>query len=141
MERTLKEKWIAALRSGDYEQASGVLQKLEPESGDTVGFCCLGVLVDIACPERWTRKQYVRRLNNEKKIHHHAGVRARAYDFVHECYSENEQVEEGELPMEIQELLGLTSTQCKTLMTLNDGTNTQDPQSFAEIANYIEEHL
>ena len=33
--------WVAALRSGEYEQAQGQLW-----SGD--GFCCLGVLCDLA---------------------------------------------------------------------------------------------
>ena len=40
MNPELKQKWVAALRSGDYEQARGAL-------GDGTGYCCLGVLCDI----------------------------------------------------------------------------------------------
>ena len=34
------EKWIEALRSGEYEQTTGVLRNEK-------GYCCLGVLCDI----------------------------------------------------------------------------------------------
>lgn len=38
--KTLKDKWISALRSGDYPQADKVLC-------DGVGYCCLGVLAEV----------------------------------------------------------------------------------------------
>lgn len=41
MDIDLKTKWIAALRSGEYKQATSQLQK-----GDS--FCCLGVLCKVA---------------------------------------------------------------------------------------------
>lgn len=41
MKADVKVKWIAALRSGDYEQGKGALHK----DGK---FCCLGVLCDLA---------------------------------------------------------------------------------------------
>jgi hypothetical protein len=37
--------WIAALRSGEYEQGKKALHVLE---GDGVGYCCLGVACDLA---------------------------------------------------------------------------------------------
>jgi len=40
-------KLIAALRSGTYSKATGALQRL-PREGVTGGFCCLGVLCEIA---------------------------------------------------------------------------------------------
>ncbi len=40
MKEVVKDKWVAALRSGNYEQASGVLY-------DGKGYCCLGVLCDV----------------------------------------------------------------------------------------------
>lgn len=40
MNRDIKDKWVAALRSGEYEQGKGRLRE-----GDK--FCCLGVLCDI----------------------------------------------------------------------------------------------
>lgn len=40
MDAQLKAKWIAALRSGKYQQTTHYLK-------DDDGFCCLGVLCDI----------------------------------------------------------------------------------------------
>lgn len=42
-------KWVEALRSGDYTQVEGKLAK-EREDG-TKGFCCLGVLCEVAVKE------------------------------------------------------------------------------------------
>lgn len=45
-----KAKWLAALRSGKYKQADGVLK-------DAFGcHCCLGVLADVADPSRWSQQ-------------------------------------------------------------------------------------
>jgi hypothetical protein len=41
----LKAKWIEALRSGKFPQATGELKKIR--SGEVVGFCCLGVLCEL----------------------------------------------------------------------------------------------
>jgi hypothetical protein len=41
VDQTLKSKWVAALRSGKYEQCSGSLHR-------DGGYCCLGVLWDIS---------------------------------------------------------------------------------------------
>ena len=50
LNRELIKKWIAALRSGKYEQHRGALRTHEDgyvgDVGD-VGFCCLGVLREI----------------------------------------------------------------------------------------------
>lgn len=46
---SIKKKWVAALRSGDYKQGAGNLCKnMSPRH------CCLGVLADIVDPERNT---------------------------------------------------------------------------------------
>jgi hypothetical protein len=44
MKADIKTKWVAALRSGEYEQTEGVLR-----NGN--GFCCLGVLCDLYAQE------------------------------------------------------------------------------------------
>lgn len=44
MKRELKQKWVDALRSGQYQQCTTRLN-------DGVGFCCLGVLLDVVDPE------------------------------------------------------------------------------------------
>jgi hypothetical protein len=44
MDKEWKEKWVAALRSGEYKQIQGFLHT-------EGGFCCLGVLTDIVDPQ------------------------------------------------------------------------------------------
>lgn len=41
MKKTIADKWVKALRSGDYKQGRGLLCENDK-------FCCLGVLCDIA---------------------------------------------------------------------------------------------
>lgn len=43
----LARRWVKALRSGEYKQATGGLRS---EAG---GFCCLGVLCDVVDPSQW----------------------------------------------------------------------------------------
>lgn len=40
------DQWIDALESGEYEQAKGVLCRVD-ESGEPIGYCCLGVLCEL----------------------------------------------------------------------------------------------
>lgn len=42
----LRDRWVRALRSGDYKQTKG---RLRTESG----FCCLGVLCDLVDSTAW----------------------------------------------------------------------------------------
>ena len=48
MPKKIKDKWLAALRSGDYEQTTDTLCRTSETSNevhpDHPGFCCLGVL-------------------------------------------------------------------------------------------------
>jgi hypothetical protein len=44
MNPQVKEKWLTALRSGEYKQTDGALR-------DSKGFCCLGVLCDVYTKE------------------------------------------------------------------------------------------
>jgi len=46
-----KKLWVQALRSGQYKQTRGTLHS--PRDG---GFCCLGVAMDLMCPE-WAQKK------------------------------------------------------------------------------------
>ena len=50
MTKELKEKWVTALRSGEYKQGLKTLR-----DGDT--YCCLGVLADI-CECEWKEPEY-----------------------------------------------------------------------------------
>jgi len=55
MKASLKQKWLEALRSGNYEQAIGLLCQYEMREGQVVprGYCCLGVLCDVMDPTKW----------------------------------------------------------------------------------------
>lgn len=44
MNKTIKQKWLKALRSGKYKQTQGYLK-------NEGGYCCLGVLCDLAAKE------------------------------------------------------------------------------------------
>ena len=44
MNQQIKQQWVAALRSGDYQQTTGELR-------NGSGFCCLGVLTDLYLKE------------------------------------------------------------------------------------------
>lgn len=46
MNPEIKAQWVAALRSGEYKQGTGVLRETD-ESGETT-YCCLGVLCELA---------------------------------------------------------------------------------------------
>lgn len=47
MKPDIKERWVAALRSGEYKQGKGTLK----ERGDCPPlYCCLGVLLEITFP-------------------------------------------------------------------------------------------
>ena len=52
MDSALKDKWVAALRSGKYTQGTGRLR-----SPFDNGHCCLGVLADIVDPKGWKAEQ------------------------------------------------------------------------------------
>lgn len=45
MNKDIKQKWVDALRSGQYKQGYGTLKNGEEE------YCCLGVLCDLAVKE------------------------------------------------------------------------------------------
>jgi hypothetical protein len=47
MDPTIKAKWVAALRSGEYQQAHGTLRA--PNAHNCM--CCLGVLCDLYAKE------------------------------------------------------------------------------------------
>jgi hypothetical protein len=49
MLQEVAQEWVKALRSGNYKQTHGYLNILESNERDVpVGFCCLGVLCEIA---------------------------------------------------------------------------------------------
>jgi hypothetical protein len=108
MDAQIKAKWVEALRSGDYAQCKNYLR----HEG---GFCCLGVLCDVAGDGRWQPSDL-------PDVEHY---RVSDTDY-------NTQY----LPHSLKLRCGINSDQCDPLMTMND-----EGKSFAEIADYIEANL
>ena len=48
MKKEVAELWTEALRSGQFEQATSALTRVDDVSGEVMGHCCLGVLCEIA---------------------------------------------------------------------------------------------
>jgi|NOAtaT_7_FD_contig_51_3539868_length_6068_multi_5_in_0_out_0_5 hypothetical protein len=113
MNKETKEKWVAALRSGDYAQGEGSLccQDYNPKE---YHFCCLGVLCDISNPNRW----------------HHEETSDSQYWFENDIYKDDMPTED------FLESLGISWDTAETLASMNDGG-----LPFSEIATYIEENL
>jgi hypothetical protein len=132
----VKAKWVAALRSGEYEQGSGVLNK----DGK---LCCLGVLCELAIKDG---------VPISKTEHYENLVAYNGY--------------ETSLPVAVMEWAGMTSENPKTnrmgtyrctslvgeetynalrisLAEFNDGSSmlseNVEPHNFSQIADIIEE--
>lgn len=115
MKTEIKNRWVSALRSGEYSQGQSYLKT---PKGD---FCCLGVLCDMFLKD-----------HNREWVEDSRG----------EPYFKTETCSEyHHLPREVYEWAGISSFSptVKTpegeieLVTLND-----EGVSFNEIANYIE---
>jgi hypothetical protein len=48
MDPEVRKKWVEALRSGKYEQNKHGLCAVDPDGGDGMAHCCLGVLCELA---------------------------------------------------------------------------------------------
>jgi len=111
MNPQIKQKWVDALRSGEYQQTKGRLH-------DEDGFCCLGVLCDL----------YIKENNVEWELVNNGNY----YEFQYKV---------ADLPFSVVEWSGIPSHNLmdiseRTFAELNDKGFT-----FNEIADVIEEHL
>lgn len=118
MKQSIKEKWIAALRSGEYQQGKYRLKRNNK-------FCCLGVLTDL---HRKTKKKkdykWIKLYNGDENY----------FDSV------------GALNTEVQKWSSIdsagglfkypTNGKTNTLATLND-----TGKSFKQIADIIEKYF
>jgi hypothetical protein len=134
-----KKLWIEALRSGEYQQTRSVLH-------DDNGFCCLGVLCDVAM-KNWDIMSEWRESTEEERDAQDVLCDGPAYAFLGQV---------NVLPEQVMEWAGLEKNnpdvhgQCDdedcacdeggewtvTLAELND-----DGRSFSEIADMIEDSL
>lgn len=108
--RALRTEWLAALRSGEYRQAPGALQ-----ANDASGFCCLGVLCDLAV-----------------KRHPELGMR-----WGFENITEADSCISNFPPRSFDQMLGNLDLYVDDLMHMND----RDDKSFDEIADFIEANI
>lgn len=123
MDHNVKTKWVAALRSGRYEQGQSVLHR--PETNE---YCCLGVLCELAFIEGIVEAK----IDGVSMLS--AGMPATLYDG------------EGEmLPTSVCQWADLPSSPAihdvapmpRPLIDLNDVSQL----NFGEIANLIEQYL
>lgn len=118
MDQVIKQRWVEALRSGEYEQTIGTLHNDE-------GFCCLGVLCDLAYKEG-------------------AVTRTRIDDMRH---GYGTRLEVGVLPPEVVSWAGMEDSDPVVAEDGDDGLftlaelNDEEGCTFEEIADIIEEQL
>lgn len=130
--KDIKEKWLEALRSGEYKQGQSalVVTRLDRVDYPTFGappekhyapdsYCCLGVLCDVL------HKQF------------QMGTWVMEDNGATHTFKYDHHVSTGNLPVTIQEELGLSESTCSALINMND----DDDKNFDEIAKYIEEKL
>lgn len=124
MNKDVKEKWVRALRSGEYEQTGGALAK--PTDLGGINYCCLGVLCELAVAEGVVTRHMTNPISRMAYINY--GNRR----------------ETQELPDEVIEWAGLIGRdpsiqdgdEPSSLAFANDGG-----MNFDQIADLIEEQL
>lgn len=111
----LKAKWVAALRSGTYQQAHGTLKDIEGR------MCCLGVACDLIDPSKWATSPTA-----------HDGINGFGWSGESPAYVTGP-----------ARALGLTTAEATGLAQLNDGKESARlrAHSFEEIADWIEANL
>lgn len=119
MKKRIKNKWLKALRSGDYKQTKKVLK-------DSKGYCCLGVLCDL---HRLSRVDVKAKWNGK-------------------FYNSSTPSTKMSLPVSVMEWAGLKSnigeyeTKTKSKVEKNlIGLNDLKGYSFKKIANVIEKYF
>lgn len=126
MKQELKNKWVEALRSGDYQQGRSVLRSHDDK------FCCLGVLCDIASKDGI--------LDHEWVAPNSVANRDRDWDDKDPFMFNGRQAIIGQ---DVRDELGMTLG-LYPLTTKNDGVLDLDnnpigrPWSFDQIADFIE---
>lgn len=115
MDKDVKDRWLTALRSGEYKQGQNYLERRGCN-------CCLGVLAKIEGVPM--KDRYFDDMDNgEQDIEEQYGV----FDF-------GDSFDEHTYPPD--DWCGLSRDTIRKLATMND-----DGKTFAEIADHIEEIL
>ena len=127
MKIELKEKWLAALRSGEYKQCTRALVGTAND-GSGVGYCCLGVLAKVAGLNVISGEF----TNDEGEISEVDGVGDSPFDADRDQYN----------PIwELANEQGYPKPPCKG-MVLSEAIDMNDnDNSFIQIADFLETHL
>lgn len=134
-----RDRWVTALRSGDYNQGVGSL------IGEGNTFCCLGVLCNIINPDNWDSNEPKASYAYEYDEDHPEANWDRDVSTAPEDHSEywDETHSETELPGSLSAYLNIDNDDEQTLIAFNDGVNgVRNPLgvhlTFNEIADIIE---
>ena len=121
MHKDIAEKWVAALRSGEYKQGKDVLAVC-----DRTKHCCLGVLCEVAIKEGLE-------VQVETLVDHHAAIFDNSKAFLPVSVADwaGMKTRLGDVPASEKTTLSTVLS----LMGMNDGGH-----SFGAIANVIENH-
>lgn len=125
MKHEIADKWIEALKSGEYKQAREALRNVR-------GFCCLGVLCDLYMKEHPGRASWRRITEDDVTMN-----RFISGDFVFE----GEKTAQGSLPDEVRRWAGISDgIACYDRDTRALASDNDEGQSFARIAETIEKY-
>ena len=122
MDKRIKNKWLKALRSGEYEQGKGYL--CEAGKDGTQKFCCLGVLIN--------ETEGFDFLPGDPPVE---GVGI-SHDFAVKHAAQNYRTMVYMPSRDFNKRVGLEWGMAEALSDMND-----EGRTFAEIADYIEENL
>lgn len=120
IDKAFKKKWVAALRSGEYQQARKLLRSKDDK------FCCLGVACDVFDPDLWVVQYYHVDFNDRN---HNDGI------YAYDDFNGNE--EDGLIPPMLMKFIGLSASERTELVRMNDDLY----YSLAQIADWIEANL
>lgn len=122
MDKNIKERWLAALRGGEYPQGRNQLN-----TGS--GFCCLGVLTDL-----FIKEQQAKGLDYSWKECEQGGLFVSGQAPL--GYAEHRNI----TPGAVVRWAGLDNTDGDKMLPLLAKMN-DNGASFSELANFIEEKL
>lgn len=129
MQAKIKKAWLDALRSGNYQQMSEVLRARD-EWG---GYCCLGVLLDVAINEGFLPKLALEWTEDDQVAYDWPSDREASLEDGH-VYEGS--TTDGQLGLELDAAFGIDPSIESDLVNMNDSG-----EDFFVIADYIEEVL
>lgn len=129
MTKELKEKWVKALRSGEYEQGRKRLKQIH---FDDISYCCLGVLCDLIDPNGW---------EDDPELFTPAFIIEKVSIEGGTIPDDKFFARRDDIPSRHPLRLAFECVPVMELVKMNDGVDYRVPYTFAEIADYIEKNV